>query len=117
MAKEIIVDGVTYVIKEFKIDSTNKEPYCIVRTRSAGVFAGRIAEKDGMEYTLTNARRLWYWAGAATLSQLSVEGTSKPKDCKFPCEVEVVGLTEVIEVLICTPKAEKSIKEVKIWEQ
>lgn len=57
---------------------------CMVRTYSAGVFLGTVASRDGKEVTLTNARRIWYWAGAATLSQLATEGTSKPKECKFP---------------------------------
>lgn len=50
----------------------------IVRTYSAGVFAGELETKDGREVTLMNARRLWYWTGAASLSQLAQEGTSKP---------------------------------------
>ena len=40
---------------------------CMVRTYSAGVFIGTVAERDGKEVTLTNARRIWYWDGAATL--------------------------------------------------
>ena len=46
----------------------------IVRTYSAGVFAGTLARKDGKEVELTNARRLWYWRGAASLSQLATVG-------------------------------------------
>lgn len=47
---------------------------CMVRTYSAGVFLGTVAARDGKEVTLTNARRIWYWDGAATLSQLATEG-------------------------------------------
>jgi hypothetical protein len=89
--------------------------YYIVRTHSAGVFAGYIKSKKGKEVVMTDARRLWYWDGAASLSQLSVNGVSKPDNCKFPCEVSKVILTEVIEIIICTQKAEESIKKVKIW--
>ena len=52
-----------------------KLKYVIVRTYSAGVFAGNLKSRDGKEVTLTNARRLWYWSGAASLSQLAVAGT------------------------------------------
>ena len=94
-----------------------KDKYVIVRTYSAGVFAGNLAARNGKEVTLKNARRLWYWAGAASLSQLAQKGTSKPKECKFPCAVDSVDLTEAIEILDVTPEAEKSIKGVKEWEE
>ena len=91
--------------------------YCMVRTYSAGVFAGTIKSRDGKEAVLTDARRIWYWDGAATLSQLATEGTSKPGNCKFPCEVPEVLLTEVIEIVPITDEAEKSISEVPVWRE
>jgi hypothetical protein len=90
--------------------------YCIVRTYSAGVFAGVVKSRDGKEAVLENARRIWYWSGAASLSQLAVDGTSNPNGCKFPTEVEEVLLTEVIEIISCTEKAKVSIKGVKKWK-
>lgn len=90
--------------------------YVIVRTYSAGVFAGYIESRSGKEVVMINARRLWYWEGAASLSQLAMEGVKKPENCKFPCEVKRVELLEVIEILDTTDEAEKSIKGVKIWE-
>ena len=90
--------------------------YCMVRTYSAGVFAGTVANRNGKEVTLTDARRIWYWSGAASLSQLATEGTSNPKGCKFPCAVGEVLLTEVIEIITVTEKARKSIEEVTVWK-
>lgn len=90
--------------------------YCMVRTYSAGVFAGYVKERNGREVTLVNARRIWYWDGAASLSQLAVDGTSKPENCKFPCEVPEVLLTDVIEIIPIGKKAEVSIKGVPVWE-
>lgn len=120
MAKTITVDGVEYIRKSDVKESAPAEKvdgleYCIVRTYSAGVFAGYIKERKGQEATVLQARRLWYWDGAASLSQLSVDGTSKPGSCKFPVEVERVELTNVIEVIPCTQKAKDSIAAVKIW--
>ena len=89
--------------------------YVIVRTYSAGVFAGTLERKDGKEVELSDARRIWYWQGAATLSQLAVEGTSKPEGCKFPPEVPRVVLTEAIEILDVTEAARASIASVKPW--
>jgi hypothetical protein len=90
--------------------------YVIVRTYSAGVFAGELESRNGQEVVLLNARRLWYWSGAASLSQLAMEGTSNPSGCKFPCEVLRVELIQAIEILDVTEKARKSIKEVPTWK-
>jgi hypothetical protein len=89
--------------------------YVIARTYSAGVFAGEIQSRNGKEVVLINARRLWKWSGAASLSQLAMEGVKNPDDCMFPCEVDKVELLEVIEILDCTEKAKNSIKTVKVW--
>jgi len=91
--------------------------YCIVRTYSAGVFAGELQSRKEREVVLHNARRLWKWTGAASLSQLCMDGVSDPENCLFPCEVNRVDLLEVIEILDCTEKAKKSIKEVPIWKK
>ena len=90
--------------------------YVIVRTYSAGVFAGELESRNGKETVLLNARRLWYWAGAASLSQLAMEGVKKPEECKFPCEVSRVELLETIEILDVTDEARSSIKRVPIWK-
>jgi len=90
--------------------------YVIIRTYSAGVFAGYLKKREGKEVTLTKARRLWYWDGASSLSQLSVDGVSKPENCKFPCEVDEVLLLETIEILPVTEKSKKSIASVKVWK-
>ncbi len=89
--------------------------YCIVRSARAGVFAGTVTHRSGQEVTMTNARRIWYWDGAASLSQLATAGTSKPENCKFPGSAPNVLLMEVIEILPTTELAERSIKGVEEW--
>lgn len=99
---------------------SEKERYVIVRTYSMGVFAGTmLTESTETVKVLKGARRIWYWAGAASLSQLAMEGTTRPKDCKFPCEVDRVELTspQGFEILDVTDKARESIAGVKVWEQ
>lgn len=91
--------------------------YVIVRTYSAGVFAGTLVSRKGREVVMRDARRLWLWAGAASLSQLAVDGTSKPNECKFPVAVPRVELLEVIEILDVTPSARKSIEGVPVWRE
>lgn len=90
--------------------------YVLIRTYSAGVFVGELVSREGKEVVLQNARRIWYWAGAATLSQLAQEGTKKPDECKFPCPVDRIVLTEAIEIIDVTDKARDSIASVKVWE-
>lgn len=93
-----------------------KNKYCIIRCDRAGVFAGIVKEHNGREVTLTDARRLWYWSGAASLSQLAVEGTKNPHSCKFTMVMPEIALLEAIEIIPCTPEAEASIREVKVWK-
>lgn len=90
--------------------------YVIVRTYSAGVFAGELESRNGQEVVMRNARRIWYWSGAASLSQLAMEGTKDPANCKFPCEVDRVELLQAIEILDVTEEAKESIKAVPIWK-
>ena len=88
----------------------------IIRTENAGVFFGNIKERNGQEGTIINCRRLWYWSGAASLSQLAVEGTSRPKDCKFTMVVEEMIVLGIIEIIPCTQKAVESINRVAVWK-
>lgn len=116
----INIDGEEYIKRSSLGLAENDEglPYVIIRTYSAGVHAGYLKRRDGQEVELVESRRIWYWDGAASLSQLAMEGTSKPENCKFPCPVKSIVLTEAIEVIQCTEKARKSIEEeVKIWKK
>lgn len=92
------------------------EKKVIIRTENAGVFFGEIKERNGQEAIITNARRLWYWDGAASLSQLAVEGVKKPENCKFTVTVEEMMVLGVIEIIPCTEQAVESINAVKIWK-
>ena len=93
-----------------------KAKHFIVRTYSAGVFFGQIVSREGKEVKMKQARRLWYWSGAATLSQLAMEGTSSPENCKFPISVDSVVITEAIEIIECSPAAVSSINSVPVWK-
>lgn len=100
--------------------SENKSPtpYVIVRSRGSGVFAGVLEDlrvSGGIVAAdLTTARRIWYWAGAASLSELAAHGTARPDECKFPAPVTVT-VFEVVEIISCTPEARASIEAVPVW--
>ena len=98
-----------------RMNMSKKLKYVMVRTYSAGCFAGELVSRKGKEVVLHNARRIHYWTGAATLSELSQRGTSKPGGCRFPMPVSSIILTEAIEIMDITPVARKSIEEVPVW--
>lgn len=93
----------------------NNNPWYIIRCDRAGVFFGHIKSREGSEATLTDVRRLWYWDGAASLSQLAMEGVSRPRTCKFTVTVHEMTVLGVIELIPCTEQAVKSISEVAVW--
>ena len=90
--------------------------YVIVRSARAGVFAGTLVKKTGQEVDLKDVRRIWYWDGAASLSQLAVAGVSKPKGCKFSVVTPEHKVMEVIEIIACTPEARENIESVPVWQ-
>lgn len=89
----------------------------IVRGDRSGVFFGTLAEKDGQEVKLKNCRRLWYWDGAASISQLAVDGTSNPEGCRFTVTVDEIEILDAIEIIPCTKKAIKIIERVNEWKR
>ncbi len=115
---EVEINGVMYVPKGTEnppAEKINGMPYVIVRTYSAGVFAGYLESRNGQEVVMRNARRIWYWSGAASSSELAERGTSDPANCKFPCPVARVELLQAIEILDVSFRAKASIEGVPTW--
>ena len=117
--ESIMIDDQKYVRADVSqpAEELNGMKYCIIRTYSAGVFAGYVESRNGKEAVIRQSRGLWYWDGACGLSQLGVDGTSNPNNCKFTVEVDKRELVEVVEVIECTEKSKKSIQEVKLWKR
>ena len=92
------------------------EKYQIVRTDRAGVFAGIVVSRKGTETEMRLVRRIWYWTGAASLSQLAMEGTKTPQTCKFSMVVTHEVLLGTIEILDVTSRAQLSIGGVPEWK-
>ena len=88
-----------------KKSAPKKLPYVVVRTYSAGVHIGELKSRKGKEVVLVNARRLWKWCGAFTLSEVAIEGIkvgSKPS-----IAIPEIVLTEAIEIVKTSSVAEK----------
>lgn len=93
------------------------EKYYIIRGNYSGVFFGNIKERNGQEITITNCRRIWYWDGAASISQLALEGVKNPDNCKFTVTVPELTILDAIEIIPCSETAVKIIKDVKEWKR
>lgn len=88
----------------------------LIRGDRSGVEFGTLVAYKGSEVLLHNARRIWYWDGAATLSQLAKEGTKKPENCRFTVYVNSITILDAVEIIPCTDEAIKSIEGVKEWK-
>ena len=118
--KKITVDGITYVpeSESTPLVETQEGLKCVlIRSADSGVHVGFLKSRDGAEVELINSRRIYYWDGAATLSQLSQEGVSKPETCKFPAAIPTITVMGVCEIIPVTEEAWKSISNVKVWKQ
>lgn len=89
----------------------------IIRGDRSGVFFGILKAKEGQEVELIDCRRIWYWDGAASISQLAAEGTKTPENCKFTVVVSQIIITDVIEIIPCTSEAIASIEAVGVWKR
>jgi hypothetical protein len=114
---KVNINGIDYVRSDL-IARAEKDglPYAIIRTQSAGVWAGYIKSRVGQEVVLLEARRMWRWFGAS-LSQIAQEGCPVPANCMFPCPVARVELLQVIEIDYCTGAAMISIQGVPVWKK
>lgn len=86
---------------------------CIIRTYSAGVWFGEIQQKSGNEVIVKNARRMWQWwaAKSISLSGVAVHGISQDKSKICPA-VPTIWL-EAIEIIPCADVAIASIEGAK----
>ena len=90
--------------------------YVIVRGDRSGVFAGTLVSNEGRKVVLKNCRRLWYWDGAASISQIANEGVKRPNSSKFTVTVDSIVILDAIEIIPTTAVAEANIKAVREWK-
>lgn len=89
--------------------------YVIIRTYSAGVWAGFLKEKVKNEVYLTEARRMYKWVNieGISLSGIALNGLSKESNICAP--VPIVWL-EAIEIIPCSEKSKTSIINQPIYK-
>ena len=93
----------------------------VIRAVNAGLFYGTLVALTSVDGTMVaemeDVRRIWYWCGAATLSQLAEEGVKVPASCKFSMKVQHQLVIDVIEVLDLTAEGKKSLDSVPDWKK
>jgi len=91
---------------------------CIIRSYGAGVFFGTLEKvEDNNCVVLSDVRRIHFWDGAASLSQLATEGVKRPHNCRFSVVVPSCAVTGVLEIIPCSDEAIRNIMSVPVWKQ
>ena len=70
---------------------------------------GTLVSYKGTEVALTNARRLWYWYGAFTLSAVAENGID-PRKSKLAVLVKSQIVLDACEIILVSQKASKIIE-------
>ncbi len=87
--------------------------YCVIRTHSAGVHCGFLKSIDGCEVIVEQCRQIYYWKGAFTLRELSLNGVTTGS--KFTAPVPLNSLTK-IELIPVADDCAKKLQEYKSYE-
>lgn len=72
--------------------------FVLVRAYSAGVHFGILEEFEGQMVRLSNARRLWSWSGALSLSEVAMKGINISAS-KISVPVDEIIITQAIEII------------------
>lgn len=117
----MMIDDVKYIredsVKSSPATNTEGLPYVIIRGDRSGVFAGYLKSHEDRAVLMHNCRRLWYWDGAASISQLANEGSSKKENCKFTQPVASMRILDAIEILDATEEARDNIESIPVWSK
>lgn len=87
----------------------------IIRADRSGVFFGELASRNGREVELKDARRIWCWYGATSLSQLAVSGLDQKKS-RVCAPMKSILILDAIEVIPCAEEAIANIEGAPEWK-
>ena len=117
--KTMMIDDVKYVredsIKTLDLDMSER---VLIRTYSAGVHFGTLKEHDRAtnHVTLTNAKRIYQWSGACSLSQVAVDGIDLDNS-KISIAVPEITLGRAIEIIPMSVKSATQLFEAEEWKK
>ena len=86
----------------------------IIRTYSAGVWFGTLSEKSGNEVIISNARRMWRWFAAESISLSAVALHGIKEDKSLIAEAVPQAWLEAVEIIPCSKKSADQIAGAQI---
>lgn len=87
----------------------------IARIDKAGVFHGTLDYIDSDILRLKDARRIYFWNGALSVTDMAVKGISGGKVTIPVTTVEFMS-ENIVELNECSDEATKSIEAIKPWK-
>lgn len=108
------------VTEEKIVDSEGIEMsnFVLVRTESAGVHVGIVKDYNDETgvITLTQSRRIHYWKGACSCTEIALNGIADTADSRIALILPIIKLRGWIEIIPMTKKAAKCLMEAPTWE-
>ena len=86
----------------------------IARIERAGVFHGTLDHIDNEIIRLKDARRIYYWDGAISVTDMAAKGFKGGKITVPVSTVEFMS-DKIVELNECSDDATKSIEAIKPW--
>lgn len=89
----------------------------LIRAYSAGVHFGTLVSQEytlaGKVVRLSDSRRIHYWEGAASLSQVAMDGIREGRVAMTLPEIEVIN---VIEIIPLSEAAVSNLESQRVWK-
>jgi hypothetical protein len=118
--KEITIDGEIWVPRLDNTAIKDGKQAVLVRSYAAGVHFGYLEREEftlsGKVVVLSQTRRVWSWSGAASLSQMAVEGVKNPSSCKVSVIVPSNEIVNVIETIPLSEMAFINLYNIPVWQ-
>ena len=118
MGKTINIDGIEYIEKS-TIQDQSEAGFVLIRSYASGVHFGIIERQrdtlQGLEVVLKNARRIHYWEGAASLSQVAMEGISG-KNSRVAMMLPSITVQNVIETIPLSADGFHNLSNQPVWK-
>ena len=88
----------------------------IARIERAGVFHGVLDYKDAEITRMTHVRRIYYWQGALSVTDMAVNGISAASKVTVPASVVEFDTPQVVELIECSNEASQVIENITPWK-